>query len=170
MRVNPDELNLKDKLVAINRVAKVVKGGKRFSFCALVVVGDGHGWVGVGKGKASEVPPAIAKAVGQAKKHLMHVPLKNGSIPHDVHGYFGAEHVLLKPAKEGTGIIAGGAVRAILEVLGAHNIIAKTLGRGNPFNVVRATLDGLAQVKNPDEVRQMRRVESHDDASEKVPS
>ena len=133
MRVNPEELNLKDKLVSINRVAKVVKGGKRFSFCALVVVGDGQGWVGVGKGKAAEVPPAIAKAVGQAKKHLIRVPLKNGSIPHEVNGYFGSEHVLLKPAKEGTGIIAGGAVRAILEVVGAHNIIGKTLGRGNPF-------------------------------------
>lgn len=156
MRVNPEELNLKDKLVTINRVAKVVKGGKRFSFCALVVVGDGQGWVGVGKGKATEVPPAIAKAVGQAKKNMIHVPLKNGSIPYDVHGYFGAEHILMKPAKEGTGIIAGGAVRAILEVMGAHNIIAKTLGRGNPFNVVRATLEGLSQLKDPEEVRRIR--------------
>ena len=159
MRVNPDELNLKDKLVTINRVAKVVKGGKRFSFCALVVVGDGEGWVGIGKGKATEVPPAIAKAVGQAKKHLIHVPLKNGSIPHDVHGRFGAEHILMKPAKEGTGIIAGGAVRNILEVLGAHNIIAKTLGRGNPFNVVRATLQGLSQLQDPKEVRRIRHSE-----------
>lgn len=156
MRVNSEELNLKDKLVTINRVAKVVKGGKRFSFCALVVVGDGQGWVGVGKGKATEVPPAIAKAVGQAKKNMIHVPLKNGSIPYDVHGYFGAEHILMKPAKEGTGIIAGGAVRAILEVMGAHNIIAKTLGRGNPFNVVRATLEGLSQLKDPEEVRRIR--------------
>lgn len=156
MRVNSEELNLKDKLVTINRVAKVVKGGKRFSFCALVVVGDGQGWVGVGKGKATEVPPAIAKAVGQAKKNMIHVPLKNGSIPYDVHGYFGAEHILMKPAKEGTGIIAGGAVRAILEVMGAHNIIAKTLGRGNPFNVVRATLEGLAQLKDLEEVRRIR--------------
>ncbi len=156
MRVNPEELSLKDKLVTINRVAKVVKGGKRFSFCALVVVGDGQGWVGVGKGKATEVPPAIAKAVGHAKKHLIYVPLKNGSIPHDVHGYFGAEHVLMKPAREGTGIIAGGAVRAMLEVLGAHNIVAKTLGRGNPFNVVRATLEGLTRLKDPGEVRKIR--------------
>ena len=159
VRVNPDELNLKDKLVAINRVAKVVKGGKRFSFSALVVVGDGDGWVGIGKGKAAEVPPAIAKAVGQAKKNLIRVPLKNGSIPHDVHGRFGGEHVLMKPAKEGTGIIAGGAVRAILEVLGAHNIIAKTLGRGNPINVVRATLTGLSQLKDPEEVRRVRQLE-----------
>jgi len=157
--VNPDELNLKDKLVAINRVAKVVKGGKRFSFSALVVVGDGDGWVGIGKGKAAEVPPAIAKAVGQAKKNLIRVPLKNGSIPHDVHGYFGGEHILMKPAKEGTGIIAGGAVRAILEVMGAHNIIAKTLGRGNPINVVRATLTGLSQLKDSEEVRRVRQLE-----------
>jgi len=156
VRVNPDELNLKDKLVTINRVAKVVKGGKRFSFSALVVVGDGEGWVGVGKGKGKEVPPAIAKAVGQAKKRLIHVPLRNGTIPHDVHGRFGAEHVLMKPAKEGTGIIAGGAVRNILEVLGAHNIVAKTLGRGNPFNVVRATLAGLSQLQDPQEVRRIR--------------
>ena len=156
MRVNPEELSLKDKLVSVNRVAKVVKGGKRFSFCALVVVGDGNGWVGIGKGKATEVPPAIAKAVGQAKKNLIKVPLKNGSIPHVVHGYFGAEHVLLKPAREGAGIIAGGAVRAILEVVGAHNIIAKTLGRGNPFNVVRAALEGLSQLKDPKETRSLR--------------
>lgn len=158
-RVNSEELNLKDKLVSINRVAKVVKGGKRFSFSALVVVGNGQGWVGIGKGKATEVPPAIAKAVGRAKKQLIQVPLKDGSIPHDVHGYFCGEHVLMKPAKEGTGIIAGGAVRAILEVLGAHNIIAKTLGRGNPCNVVHATLAGLSQLKNPKDVKQLRRVE-----------
>ncbi|NKB80650.1 MAG: 30S ribosomal protein S5 [Nitrospirales bacterium] len=156
MRINPEELSLKDKLVSVNRVAKVVKGGKRFSFCALVVVGDGNGWVGIGKGKATEVPPAIAKAVGQAKKNLIKVPLKNGSIPHDVHGHFGAEHVLLKPAREGAGIIAGGAVRAILEVVGVHNIIAKTLGRGNPFNVVRAALEGLSQLKDPAETRRLR--------------
>ncbi len=160
MRVNSEELNLKDKLVSINRVAKVVKGGKRFSFSALVVVGNGQGWVGIGKGKATEVPPAIAKAVGRAKKQLIQVPLKDGSIPHDVHGYFCGEHVLMKPAKEGTGIIAGGAVRAMLEVLGAHNVIAKTLGRGNPYNVVQATLAGLSQLKNPKDVKQLRQVEN----------
>jgi small subunit ribosomal protein S5 len=120
------------------------------------VVGDGDGWVGIGKGKAAEVPPAIAKAVGRAKKQLIRVPLKNGSIPHDVHGFFCGEHVLMKPAKEGTGIIAGGAVRAIMEVLGAQNIVAKTLGRGNPFNVVQATLEGLSQLKDPEVVKQMR--------------
>ena len=116
MRVNPDELSLKDKVVFINRVAKVVKGGKRFNFCALVVVGDGQGWVGIGKGKAAEVPVAISKAVEQAKKNLVHVALTSGTIAHEVHGLFGAEHVLLKPAKKGAGIIAGGAVRAVVEV------------------------------------------------------
>ena len=156
MRVNVEELNLKDKPVMINRVAKVVKGGKRFSFSALVVVGDGAGWVGVGKGKATEVPSAIAKAVEHAKKQLVRIPLKNETIPHEVHGYFGAEHVLLKPAQKGTGIIAGGAVRALLEVAGARNIIAKTLGRGNPFNAVRATLQGLTQLRDPEETRKIR--------------
>jgi len=122
LRVNPDELSLKDKVVFINRVAKVVKGGKRFNFCALVVVGDGQGWVGIGKGKAVEVPVAISKAVEHAKKHLVRIPLRGGTIPHEVHGLFGGEHVLLKPASEGTGIIAGGAVRAVVELAGAHNI------------------------------------------------
>ncbi|MGH7205171.1 MAG: 30S ribosomal protein S5 [Nitrospiraceae bacterium] len=157
MRVNPEELSLKDKVVFINRVAKVVKGGKRFNFCALVVVGDGQGWVGIGKGKAVEVPVAISKAVEHAKKHLVRIPLRGGTIPHEVHGRFGGEHVLLKPASEGTGIIAGGAVRAVVEMAGAHNIIAKTLGRGNPFNTVRATLDGLCQLRDPDEVVRIRR-------------
>ncbi len=157
MRVNPDELSLKDKVVFINRVAKVVKGGKRFNFCALVVVGDGQGWVGVGKGKAAEVPMAISKAVEQAKKHLVRIPLKDQTIPHVVHGLFGGEHVLLKPASAGTGIIAGGAVRAVVELAGAHNIIAKTLGRGNPFNTVRATLNGLLQLRDPAEVARIRR-------------
>ena len=157
MRVNADELSLKDKVVFINRVAKVVKGGKRFNFCALVVVGDGQGWVGIGKGKAAEVPAAISKAVQQAKKHLVRVPLKDETIPHEVHGMFGGEHVLLKPAGAGTGIIAGGAVRAVVELAGAHNIIAKTLGRGNPFNTVRATLEGLTQLRDPQEVARIRR-------------
>lgn len=157
MRVNPEELSLKDKVVFINRVAKVVKGGKRFNFCALVVVGDGQGWVGVGKGKAAEVPVAISKAVEQAKKHLVHVPLKNKTIPHEVHGLFGGEHVLLKPASVGTGIIAGGAVRAVVELAGAQNVIAKTLGRGNPFNTVRATMDGLGRLRDPEETARVRR-------------
>jgi small subunit ribosomal protein S5 len=168
VRVNADELSLKDKVVFINRVAKVVKGGKRFNFCALVVVGDGQGWVGVGKGKAAEVPVAISKAVEQAKKHLVHVPLKEGTIPHEVHGLFGAEHVLLKPAAEGTGIIAGGAVRAVVELVGAHNIIAKTLGRGNPFNTVRATLNGLSQLRDPHEVLHLRRAPAGDGVQSQV--
>ncbi len=157
MRVNPDELELKDKVVFINRVAKVVKGGKRFNFCALVVVGDGHGYVGMGKGKAAEVPAAIAKAVDQAKKHLIRIPLKDGTIPHAVHGLFGGEHVLMKPAAPGSGIIAGGSVRAVVELAGAQNIIAKTLGRGNPFNTVRATLEGLGKLRDPKEVLRVRR-------------
>jgi small subunit ribosomal protein S5 len=157
VRVNPEELSLKDKVVFINRVAKVVKGGKRFNFCALVVVGDGQGWVGIGKGKAAEVPVAISKAVEQAKKNLVHVALMSGTIAHEVHGLFGAEHVLLKPAKKGAGIIAGGAVRAVVEVAGVHNVIAKTLGRGNPFNTVRATLNGLCQLRNAEDVLDMRR-------------
>ena len=138
-------------------MAKVVKGGKRFSFSALVVVGDGDGWVGVGKGKATEVPSAISKAVAHAKKNLIRIPLKSSTIPHEVHGYFGGEHIVLKPAKQGTGIIAGGAVRSLLEVAGAQNIVAKTLGRGNPFNAVRATIQGLSQLRDPHEIREMRR-------------
>jgi small subunit ribosomal protein S5 len=121
--------------------------------------------VGVGKGKAAEVPVAISKAVEQAKKHLVRVPLKEGTIPHEVHGLFGAEHVLLKPAAEGTGIIAGGAVRAVVELVGAHNIIAKTLGRGNPFNTVRAT---LSQLRDPHEVLHLRRAPAGDGVQSQV--
>ena len=157
MKVNPDELNLKDKVVFINRVAKVVKGGKRFNFTALVVVGDEQGWVGIGKGKAAEVPEAISKAVKHAKKKLVRVSIKNGTIPHEVLGHFGAENVMLKPASAGTGIVAGGAVRAVIELSGIHNIVAKTLGRGNPFNVVLATLDGLNQLRDPEEVLRVRK-------------
>lgn len=157
MKVNPDELNLKDKVVFINRVAKVVKGGKRFNFTALVVVGDEQGWVGIGKGKAAEVPEAISKAVKHAKKKLVRVSIKNGTIPHEVLGHFGAENVKLKPASAGTGIVAGGAVRAVIELSGIHNIVAKTLGRGNPFNVVLATLDGLNQLRDPEEVLRIRK-------------
>lgn len=157
MKVNPDELNLKDKVVFINRVAKVVKGGKRFNFTALVVVGDEQGWVGIGKGKAAEVPEAISKAVQHAKKNLVKVEIKNGTIPHEVHGQFGAEHIMLRPASAGTGIVAGGAVRAVIELSGIHNIVAKTLGRGNPFNVVLATLEGLSRLRDPEDVLRIRR-------------
>ncbi|MEK6683628.1 MAG: 30S ribosomal protein S5 [Nitrospirota bacterium] len=159
MKVNPNELTLKDKVVFINRVAKVVKGGKRFSFSALVVVGDGHGWVGMGNGKAAEVPDAIRKAIERAKKDLIRVPLKNGTIPFVVTGHYGAEEVLLKPAAEGVGVIAGGAVRAVMEVCGIQNIISKSLGSGNPNNVVRATLSGLQELRSPDEIHKMRRQE-----------
>ena len=157
MKVNADELNLKDKVVFINRVAKVVKGGKRFNFTALVVVGDEQGWVGIGKGKAAEVPEAISKAVQHAKKKLVRIAIKNGTIPHEVHGLFGAEHVMLKPATAGPVIVAGGAVRAIIELAGIHNIVAKTLGRGNPFIVVQATLEGLNRLRDPEEVLRIRR-------------
>jgi small subunit ribosomal protein S5 len=144
-------------VVFINRVAKVVKGGKRFNFTALVVVGDGEGWVGIGKGKAAEVPEAISKAVQHAKKKLVRITIKNGTIPHEVHGLFGAEHVMLKPATAGTGIVAGGAVRAVIELAGIQNIVAKTLGRGNPFNVVQAVLEGLNRLRDPDEVLRIRK-------------
>ena len=157
MNINPDELNLKDKVIFINRVAKVVKGGKRFNFTALVVVGDEQGWVGIGKGKAAEVPEAISKAVQHAKKNLVRISIKNGTIPHEVLGHFGAEHIMLKPAVAGTGIVAGGAVRAVIELAGIHNIVAKTLGRGNPFNVVLATLEGLNRLRDPEEVLRVRR-------------
>jgi small subunit ribosomal protein S5 len=120
-------------------------------------VGDEQGWVGIGKGKAAEVPEAISKAVQHAKKKLVRVAIKNGTIPHEVRGHFGAEHVMLKPASAGTGIVAGGAVRAVIELSGIHNIVAKTLGRGNPFNVVQATLDGLNQLRDPEEVLRVRK-------------
>ncbi|MFQ5587525.1 MAG: 30S ribosomal protein S5 [Nitrospiria bacterium] len=155
-KINPDGLTLKDKVVFINRVAKVVKGGKRFSFAAIVVVGDGEGHVGVGKGKASEVPEAIRKAIEDGKKNLMHVPLKKSTIPFEVIGRFGAERVLLKPASEGTGIIAGGPVRAVMEMVGVSNILSKCLGGGNPINVVSATLEGFSQLKYPQDVMKAR--------------
>lgn len=158
-RVKPDELALKDKVIYINRVAKVVKGGKRFSFTALVVVGDGNGFIGAGKGKAQEVPEAIRKAVEKAKKSLIKVPLWNSTIQFDVVGHFGAEDVLLKPAAAGTGIIAGGAVRAVMEKVGIQNIISKCLGSGNPLNVVKATLDGLSKLRNSEEIKRSRQTE-----------
>jgi small subunit ribosomal protein S5 len=155
-KIDPDGLNLKDKVVYINRVAKVVKGGRRFSFTALVVVGDGEGTVGVGKGKAAEVPEAIRKAVEQAKKSLLKFPLKDGTIPHRIIGKFGSGTVVINPAVKGTGIIAGGAVRAILEVAGVQNIVAKSLRSHNPFNSVKAALNGLTNLKDPDVVMRLR--------------
>jgi len=156
-KINPDALTLKDKVVFINRVAKVVKGGKRFSFSAVVVVGDGEGHVGGGKGKASEVPEAIRKAIEDAKKNLMQVPLKGSTIPFEVVGRFGAERVLLKPASEGTGIIAGGAVRAVMEMAGVSNILSKCLTGGNPINVVSATLNGFSVLRQTEEIMRQRR-------------
>ncbi len=155
-RIDPEGLNLKDKVVFINRVAKVVKGGRRFSFTALVVVGDGEGTVGMGKGKATEVPEAIRKAVEQARKSLIKFPIKYSTIPHRVIGRFGAGTVVMNPAQKGTGIIAGGAVRAVLEVAGVQNIVAKSLRSHNPFNTVKATLHGLESLKDPDSVKKLR--------------
>jgi small subunit ribosomal protein S5 len=151
-RIDPEGLNLQDKVVYINRVAKVVKGGRRFSFSALVVVGDGNGHVGAGKGKANEVPEAIRKAIEQAKRKLVKIPLKDGSIPHEIIGRFGSGRIVMKPAREGTGLIAGGAVRAIMEVVGIKNIVAKSLGTHNPFNTIGATLDGLTKLKDAESI------------------
>ena len=154
--ISPQGLILKDQLISVNRVTKVVKGGKNMSFAALVVVGDEAGHVGFGTGKAREVPTAIKKAVESAKKNLIRVPLIEGTLPHEIIGEYGAGRVLLKPAKEGTGVIAGGAVRAVLQVLGIHNVRTKILGSNNAHNVVRATFNGLTRMKDPLEVARLR--------------
>ena len=155
-RIDPSQLQLKDTVVSINRVTKVVKGGKNLSFSALVVVGDKSGHVGYGSSKAKKVPQAIRKAIEAAKKNLIKVPLFKNTIPHQIIGLFGSGRVLMKPAVEGTGIIAGGAVRAVMQAAGVSNILTISIGTSNPHNVIKATFEGLRNLKDPKEVARLR--------------
>lgn len=155
-RFEKQESDLQENVVFINRVAKVVKGGRRFSFAAVVVVGDGKGRVGAGLGKAAEVPEAIRKGVADAKKNMINVALKNGTIPHESLGIYGAGKVIMRPAAEGTGIKAGGPVRAVLALAGVRNVLTKSLGSSNPINMVKATLDGMAKLENVQTVAALR--------------
>lgn len=156
-KINPAELDLSERIVYINRVAKVVKGGRRFSFSVIVVVGDGRGHVGIGLGKAREVPEAIRKAGESARKNLQSIPLAGGTFPHETIGKFGAAQVLLMPASEGTGVIAGGACRSVLEMAGVRNALTKSFGTTNPHNMIRATLNGLRSMRNADDVQRERK-------------